>query len=101
MRFDAPRLPSVAQDARLLRDLYDNFRRIAAHLDGISRGRIDAHDEYTSAPTTGSWKQGDFVRNSSPSEAGTAGSKYVITGWVCVASGEPGTWVETRSLTGN
>jgi hypothetical protein len=40
----------------------------------------------TAAPTTGTWKRGDIVYNSTPS----AGS---IMGWVCVTAGTPGTWV--------
>lgn len=57
--------------------------------------------EATAAPTTDVWKQGDFVKNSAPTELGTAGTKYVIKGWICVTSGEPGTWVQSRTLTGN
>lgn len=55
----------------------------------------------TAAPTTGTWKAGDFVKNSSPSEAGAGGSKYIIFGWSCTVSGSPGTWLEVRTLTGN
>jgi hypothetical protein len=39
--------------------------------------------------------------NTAPAEAGTTGSKYVATGWVCTVAGAPGTWVPLRSLTGN
>lgn len=42
--------------------------------------------------------QGDFVWNSAPVETGTAGAKYVVIGWSCVATN---TWVEARVLTGN
>lgn len=58
-------------------------------------------DKSASAPKTGTWPTGATVANASVSELGSAGSKYVITGWVCVAGGTPGTWVETRALTGN
>jgi hypothetical protein len=47
------------------------------------------------------YAQGDFVRNSTPVEAGAATAKYVITGWICVAGGTPGTFKESRVLTGN
>ena len=57
--------------------------------------------ESTMAPTTGTWTVGDKVYNSNPGQAGTAGSKYIITGWLCVTAGTPGTWLEMRSLTGN
>ena len=32
---------------------------------------------------------------------GNESNKYALTGWLCVESGEPGTWVEVRGLTGN
>lgn len=47
------------------------------------------------------WYAGEKVENNTAAEAGTAGSKYVVEGWVCVAQGTPGTWVQRRSLTGN
>lgn len=64
--------------------------------------RLVAYDNaLTAVPTTGDWAKGDFVRNSNPSEAGSVASKYVLAGWICVASGTPGTWKEYRVLTGN
>lgn len=56
---------------------------------------------HTAVPTAGNWVVGDFVRNSSPAEAGGAGSKYIISGWICTVSGTPGAWLEARVLTGN
>ncbi len=43
--------------------------------------------ESDSVPTTGRWLAGTFVRNRSCT--GAAGSPY---GWLCTASGKPGTW---------
>jgi hypothetical protein len=40
---------------------------------------------FGAAPTVGTWNRGDIVWNSSPSAGG-------VPGWVCVASGTPGTW---------
>jgi hypothetical protein len=78
------------------------FRDIETQVNRLTEGRISAvHNAYTAAPTTGKHSLGDFVRNSQPAEAGGAGSMYVITGWICTVSGEPGTWLECRSLTGN
>lgn len=78
------------------------FRDVAVQVNDLSEGRITAkYNAGTAAPTTGKYERGDFIPNSEPSEAGTAGSKYVVTGWICTAGGEPGTWVATRSLTGN
>lgn len=57
----------------------------------------------TAAPTAASttYYPGDRIVNTAPAETGTAGSKYVVTGWMCVAQGQPGTWVQQRALTGN
>lgn len=80
---------------RLLRD-------IAKQVNGISEGQAYAfHAAMTAAPTTGTYAQGDFILNSAPAEAGSAGSKYVVTGWICTVSGTPGTWLPLRSFTGN
>lgn len=77
-------------------------RDITRQINGITEGTASAfHGASTAAPTTGRWAKGDEVKNSAPSEAGTAGSKYVITGWICTAGGTPGTWLEKRTLTGN
>ena len=91
-----PRLPSEALElVRLLRD-------ITSQINAISEGQQYAfHAALSAAPTTGSFAVGDFVLNDTPAELGTAGSKYVIHGYRCVASGTPGTWVEMRVLTGN
>lgn len=53
------------------------------------------------APTTGAHGVGEFRPNRAPTELGTAGSKYVITGWTCTTAGTPGTWLQCRALTGN
>lgn len=74
---------------------------LARQTNNVSEGRITGyHNALTAAPTTGIWAQGDFVRNLTPAVLGAGGSQYVITGWVCVAGGEPGTWAACRSLTG-
>lgn len=78
------------------------YKQIAYQVNALSEGRAEAfYNASTAAPTTGTWKQGDRVPNSAPVEAGAASSKYVILGWICVASGTPGTWVQMRTLTGN
>jgi hypothetical protein len=59
------------------------------------------HTYGTAAPTTGTWAVGDTYHKTNPAEAGSAGSKYIITGWICTVAGEPGTWLEMRVLTGN
>ena len=55
-------------------------------------------------PTTGSWIAGDFVENSTKSELGTAGSKYVLQGWDRMTTGPTNVatdWLQRRTLTGN
>lgn len=70
-------------------------------LDALANGYASVRLSASAPPTTGGHMQGDVIDNNAPSELGTAGSKYVIAGWRCVASGIPGTWVERRELTGN
>lgn len=78
------------------------LREHATQINLLSEGRIAGfYTALASVPTSGTWMQGDEVRNSTPSELGTAGSKYFIDGWKCVVSGTPGTWVQKRCLTGN
>ena len=91
--------PRVAlNDPAMQREL----REHAMQVNQLSEGRIAAiTNATTAAPSTGTHALGDFVRNSAPSELGAATAKYVIFGWICVTGGTPGTWVQTRFLTGN
>ena len=78
------------------------LRNTAIKVNQLSSGRFAARDETATAiPTSGSWAQGDEVINSNRTELGTAGAKYILMGWVCIAAGSPGTWREMRVLTGN
>jgi len=58
-------------------------------LDSISMGnKIDLSKMTyfgTSAPTSGTWKKGDIVKNATPSPG-----NYI--GWICTTDGNPGTW---------
>jgi hypothetical protein len=86
----------------LVRRLTDVWRELAQQVNGVTEGSIASfHAARVSAPAVGKYAVGDFVRNSTPSELGTAGSKYIVHGWTCTVAGEPGTWVESRFLTGN
>ena len=90
-----PRVPVDPETARWMRE-------VAYQVNGISEGKAAAlYQSAQSVPTTGTFAQGDFVTNNNPVEAGTAGNKYVIHGFLCVAHGTPGTWVQCRFLTGN
>lgn len=82
--------------------LQRELREHANQVNQMAEGRLVGTYNATSAvPTTGTYARGDFVRNSEPSELGGAGSKYVIFGWLNVAGGTPGTFVQCRFLTGN
>lgn len=100
-----PQLP-IGPDGAYARDLNfalsQIFRVIAQKVNLIADGRISGSDFVAdSVPTTGTFRPGDFIRNSAPVEAGTAGGKFVNLGWVCTVGGSPGTLLPCRVLTGN
>ena len=90
--------PKGAKDPGLKAELVDHAILLNLLTDGRLAGTNNAT---TAAPTTGTHAQGDVVRNSAPTELGGAGSKYVVLGWICVAGGTPGAWLQMRVLTGN
>ena len=90
--------PRIVGDPALVAEL----RTHALQINAISEGRLaGSYNAQTAAPTTGTYAQGDFIRNSAPAELGSASSKYVIFGWVCTVAGTPGTFLQCRFLTGN
>lgn len=96
-----PRLPATGSQSDLVRALATLFREQAEQINGIAEGRADAfYNAGSGPPTTGTYRQGDFIRNAAPTVLGTGGSQYLIHGWQCVASGTPGTWAQCRFLTG-
>ena len=79
-------------------------RQLEDSINRLSSGAIyQNYNATTSTPggTTVSHSVGDFVKNAIPTELGTAGNMYIVYGWVCIASGTPGTFREARILTGN
>lgn len=99
-------LPAPAEGVPFLQQMVSKLTSawagMASQVNAASEGLITgATNASTAPPTTGDHQRGDMVRNSAPSELGTAGSKYVITHWICVTAGTPGTWLQCRSLTGN
>jgi hypothetical protein len=83
-------------------DLQRHLRDVSGQVNALTEGRISAvYNADTSVPLAGKYDQGDFVRNSAPTELGTTPNKYVIEGWLCVTAGDPATFVEKRFLTGN
>jgi hypothetical protein len=86
--------------------LTKTLRETAIKVNQVAGGSISGNDgTATSVPTTGTWKTGDVVKKSDPVEAGSASSKYVITGWIRVTDGSANAlntdWLEMRVLTGN
>lgn len=72
---------------------------IDSKLNSLASGRLSPRDSgLTSAPTTGDYAKGDVAWHTSPTATGSP--EYVVVGWICVASGSPGTWKEMRVLTG-
>jgi hypothetical protein len=56
-------------------------------VNALAEGRIvGSVNAAPAAPTTGAYTPGDFVRNSAPAELGTAGSRFVVEGWMCIAA---------------
>ncbi|QLG87646.1 hypothetical protein HQ393_04910 [Chitinibacter bivalviorum] len=101
MKLNVPNLKS-GDDKTLVFALMQWLRSASSQINATADGRITAYDSaQTAAPSSGTWQQGDFVLNKTPSELGSAGSKYIIHGWRCVTSGTPGAWVQCRMLTGN
>lgn len=86
-----PRLPIVKDEKirPLTQRLYELFRQYA-----IAHNKSYMWDtEGTAAPTTGTWAISQMCKNTSPTTGTT------IIGWVCTASGTPGTWAEISSGT--
>ena len=97
-----PQKPESQYDVLLNQQLSKHLRDIAKKTNQIAAGTFAGYDgAAVAAPTTGTYSQGDRVWNSNPTELGVAAAKYVTLGFICVAGGTPGTWVQMRTLTGN
>jgi hypothetical protein len=62
----------------------------ARTIDSVTM-RGNAQASGSAAPVAGTWKVGDYVRNSAPA----VGSPK---GWLCTVAGTPGTWVSEGNL---
>jgi hypothetical protein len=81
-----PRLPTVNDEKirPLTQRLYELFRQYA-----IAHNKSYMWDtEGTAPPTTGTWAIAQKSKNTAPSGTGS-----LVIGWICTASGTPGTWV--------
>lgn len=94
-----PRLP--IDPANMSRRLTDIFRALAQQINGLTEGRMSAKQTARTSVPVGAYGLGDFVENSAPAELGSPGSKYIVYGWKCTVAGDPATFVEVRTLTGN
>lgn len=85
----------------------DIIRTICGQVNNLSEGKISARYNAQSTVPSGTavaYATGDFVPDSNctvrASVAPGVAASYVRLGWVCIASGTPGTFVEARVLTG-
>lgn len=93
MKFpEDPRLPmydSPDFNRGLYQRLYDLFRGLSSQINGLSEGRaVATYNAAAAPPAGGEHFHGDYVRNIAP----VASGGQITMGWVCVASGTPGTW---------
>ena len=73
-------------------DFVQIIRSLCNQVNPLSEGRLSArYAALTAAPTTGSFARGDIVWNSAPSSGGPVG-------WICVASGTPGTFYQIGGM---
>ncbi len=85
----------------LAKQLNDEQRRTNGQVNALTEGRISAlHSAMVSPPATGDYTVGDFLPNNARGVVlGTAGSQYLLMGWMCTAT-NPLAWAESRTLTG-
>lgn len=94
------RMPQNGDMRALVTRLSEIHRDVATQINAVSEGALrGATNASPTMPAVGPYALGDFVRNSAPVELGTAGSRYVIFGWLCLEA--PATFVQQRFLTGN
>ena len=73
-------------NAFTLAEVLADQTQIAEANDRLTRQKTGRGVSYAAAaPSTGRWMQGEIVYNTAPTAGG-------FVGWVCTASGSPGTW---------
>jgi hypothetical protein len=103
---DDPRLPEGRNDweRRLVRNLTEYLRTNSQQVNDIAIGRLEANfNADSAAPTSGLFAVGDFVKKKPIVEEGSAGSKYIVYGWLCTQEGSAtaSSFTTVRFLTGN
>jgi hypothetical protein len=108
MRLPTPQLPATGATgvlANVIVAISNYLKLVQAQVNANSDGKIAGATSAANGPPPANSKttyaQGDFIRSTVPSQTGTAGTEYVIIGWICIAPGTPGTWVACRCATGN
>lgn len=98
-----PQIPNSSPSAMAQR-LNAYLKLVQQQVNRLSNGGINSSSSAWTSPPSGItatiYSAGDYIRNTAPAVLGTAGSQYVVKGWLCVTGGSPGTWVEDRGLTG-
>lgn len=86
------------------REITEHTRLVENQVNSLSESRLAAsYNAVTASPTGIVLAQGDVIPKAVRTEEGTAGAKYVITGWMAMVDGtaSAGSVVELRYLTGN
>ena len=90
--------PVESYEGRLNAKLNEEIGDLKDRAELTRMNRLSGYNSASAAPTGNVWAKGDIVRNSNPVEIDeTAMRKYFIMGWICTASGTPGSWKEMRS----
>ena len=102
-------LPDVEGQAgtylrNLHREITEYMVKVEHQVNSLSESQLAAsYGALTASPVGPIMATGDIVPKRVRSEEGTAGAKYVITGWMAKSDGSASasTILELRSLTGN
>lgn len=76
-----PTNPEGGFEIALIRTLSDLLGRYARAINILAGGGLDGTVSSATIPTTAG-SIGDIVRNSAPAVLGTAGSQYILIGWI-------------------
>lgn len=99
-------LPHIPDGPGLRNRCIDLFQKVNNTVNRLIEGNASVfYAAQTSYPVAGTYAVGDYVHNSAPSELGSAGSKYIVYGWIRLTSGSSNVlntdWFQDRRFTGN
>lgn len=99
-----PSIPPSAAAPGFIASLKNYLQIIQQEVNLLANGYVAGKlNATTAAPVPGNkatYAKGDFIPNNNPVVTGAAGAQFIITGWMCTLGGQPGTWVQCRTLTG-